>query len=152
MPYYQTVLLKKIFMNLLCARSLVPGSRESESCFPVYFSTRGRFTLVRNVKPKEGKKVRRVAKVIPYKDASKEDDLREYEMLKSMRQEHIIRMYEAYLYRDFCVLVLEKLYGENVARSLSLKNKYTEHHITKIMKQASINCGNDSKSHKIGFK
>ena len=37
------------------------------------------------------------------------------------------------------VLVLEKLYGENVARSLSLKNKYNEHQVSAIIKQVSQN-------------
>lgn len=96
---------------------------------------RGRFTLIRNVKPKEGTKVRRVAKVIPYSDNTKEDSLREFEMLKSLRQEHIVRMYEGFLHNGFCVLILEKLYGENVARSLSLKNKYNEYQVTGIIKQ-----------------
>ena len=96
---------------------------------------RGRFTLIRNVKPKEGTRVHRVAKVIPYSDNTKEDSLREFEMLKSLRQEHIVRMYEGFLYNGFCVLILEKLYGENVARSLSLKNKYNEYQVTGIIKQ-----------------
>jgi len=46
------------------------------------FLYRGRFTLVRNVKPKEGKKIKRVAKIIPYNPNKAEEGLREYEMLK----------------------------------------------------------------------
>ncbi|ELU05513.1 hypothetical protein CAPTEDRAFT_229047 [Capitella teleta] len=93
---------------------------------------RGRFTLIRNVKPKSGKKVKRVAKIIPN---SSEDALREYEMLKDIRQQRIIRLHEAYLWNDFVFLVSEKLYGENVARSMSLKNKYNEHQVSSIVKQ-----------------
>jgi len=96
---------------------------------------RGRFTIVRNVKPKEGKKVKRVAKIIPFNPANADESLREYEMLKSVRQEHIVRLHEAFLYNDCVVLVLEKMYGENVCRSLSLKNKYNEHQVSTIIKQ-----------------
>ena len=84
------------------------------------------------MKPKEGKKVRLVAKIIPEEDS---DSLREYEMLKSVRQEHIIRMHEAFQHNGFVTLVFDKLYGENVARSLSLKNKYNENQVSGIMKQ-----------------
>ena len=40
----------------------------------------------------EGKKVKRVAKVMSY-DKNKPDDLREYEMLKSVKQEHIVQVW-----------------------------------------------------------
>ncbi len=92
---------------------------------------------MKNVKPKEGKKVKRVAKIIPVDRNNKEESLREYEMLKNVRQEHIIRLHEAYLHDGFVILVLEKLYGENVARSVSLKNKYNEHLVSMIIKQVS---------------
>ena len=64
-----------------------------------------------------------------------EESLREYEMLKAVRQEHIVRMHEAFLFGGFVVLVFEKLYGENVVRSLSLKNRYNEHTVTVVVKQ-----------------
>lgn len=99
------------------------------------YLSRGRFSLVRNVKPKQGKKVRRVAKILPYNPSEHDESLREYDMLKSVRQEHIVKMHEAFLYNGFVVLILEKLYGENVARSLSLKSKYNEHHVSSIIKQ-----------------
>jgi len=95
----------------------------------------GRFTLVRNVKPKEGKKIKRVAKIIPCDPSKPEEGLREYEMLKAVRQEHIVRLFEAYHHDNFVILVLEKMYGENVARSLSLKNKYNEQTVSNIIKQ-----------------
>ena len=56
-------------------------------------------------------------------------------MLQAVRQEHIVRLHEAFLYNDCVILVLEKMYGENVARSLSLKNKYNEHQVANIIKQ-----------------
>lgn len=96
---------------------------------------RGRYAVVRNVKPIEGRKAKRVAKILPYDRKNVDDSLREYEMLKNVRQEHIIRMYEAYQHEDFVVLIMEKLYGENVARSLSLKNRYNEHQVAAILKQ-----------------
>ena len=90
---------------------------------------------MKNVKPKEGRKVRRVAKILCYDESNPDDSLREYEMLKGIRQQHIVRLYEAFLHNNFVYLIFEKLYGENVARSLSLKNKYNEHHVTSIVKQ-----------------
>ena len=58
-----------------------------------------------------------------------------YLLLSLYFQEHIVRLYEAYQNMDAVVLVFEKLYGENVARSLSLKNRYNEHQVTGIIKQ-----------------
>ena len=99
--------------------------------------SRGRFTLIRNVKPLSGK-AKQVAKIIPYDSRKPEESLREYEMLKNVRQEHIIRMFEAYHHNDFVILVLEEMYGENVARSLSLKNRYNEHQVASIIKQVCV--------------
>lgn len=50
-------------------------------------------------------------------------------------QENIVRLHEAYLCGEIVTLVYEKLYGEHVARSLSLKNKYNEQHVSSIIKQ-----------------
>jgi len=97
---------------------------------------RGRFALIRNAQPKEGRKVKFVAKILLYNPVRAEDSLREYEMLKGVRQEHIVRLHEAYLHdNSFVVLVFEKLYGENVVRSISLKSKYNEHVVTAVIKQ-----------------
>ena len=104
----------------------------------MFCHSRGRFSLVRNARPRQGKKVKRVAKIFPYDKAKHEDSMREYEMLKGLRQEHIVRMHEAYFWNDHVILVFEKLYGENVARSLSLKNKYSEHQVSSIIKQVGI--------------
>ena len=96
---------------------------------------RGRFSLVRNVQSKDGSKAKRVAKISVYNSEKPVDSLREYEMLKAVRQEHIVRLHEAFLFNGFVVLVFEKLYGENVVRSLSLKNRYNENTVTVIIKQ-----------------
>lgn len=42
--------------------------------------------MIRNVKPKEGKKVKRVAKISLFDPRHEEDSLREYETLKGVRQ------------------------------------------------------------------
>lgn len=96
---------------------------------------RGRFSIVRNVQPKEGKKANRVAKITTFNPASPKDSLQEYEMLKSVNQEQVVRLYEAFVWNDFVFLIFEKLYGENVVRSISLKNKYDEYMVTSIIKQ-----------------
>ncbi len=49
-----------------------------------------------------------------------------------------MRLYEAFVHENFVFLVFEKLYGENVARSLSLKHKYSEYQVSSIIKQASV--------------
>ena len=90
--------------------------------------------MVCNVQSKDGSKAKRVAKISVY---SSDDSLREFEMLKAVRQEHVVRLYEAFLFNEFIVLVFDKLYGENVARSLSLKNRYNEHTVTVVIKQVA---------------
>ena len=104
----------------------------------VFFS--GRFSLIRNVKSRHGAGRPRVVKIIPYDPLRPDDCLRELELLKAVRQEHIVRLYEGYVWNDFVFLVYEKLFGENVARSLSLKNKYNEYHVTNIVKQVNWRC------------
>ena len=84
---------------------------------------------------KDGSKAKRVAKISVYNPDRSDESVREYEMLKSVRQEHIVRLHEAFLFNDFVILVFEKLYGENVVRSLSLKNRYNEHTVTVVIKQ-----------------
>jgi hypothetical protein len=102
------------------------------SCFMLY---RGCFSLVRDVESRHGAKARRVAKISVYDSSKPENSLREFEMLKAVTQEHVVRLHEAFLFNDFVILVFEKLYGESVARSLSLKNRYNEHTVTEIIKQ-----------------
>ena len=104
----------------------------------ISFRYRGCFSLVRDVDSKHGAKSRRVAKISTYDPTKPEDGLREFEMLKAVRQEHVIRLHEAFLYNDFLVLVIEKMYGESVARSLSLKNRYNEQTVTEVIKQVSF--------------
>jgi len=76
-----------------------------------------------------------VAKISVYHLEKSDESLREFEMLKAVRQEHVVRLHEAYLFNGFVFLVFEKLYGENVVRSLSLKNRYNENTVTVIIKQ-----------------
>jgi len=76
-----------------------------------------------------------VAKILVYNSDKPDDSLREYEMLKAVRQEHVVRLHEAFSFNGFVVLVFEKLYGENVVRSLSLKHRYNENTVTVIIKQ-----------------
>jgi len=96
---------------------------------------RGRYSLVRNVQSKDGSKAKRVAKISVYNAERPDDSLCEFETLKSVRQEHVVRLHEAFLFDGFVFLVFEKLYGENVVRSLSLKNRYNENTVTVIIKQ-----------------
>jgi hypothetical protein len=76
---------------------------------------RGRFSLVRDVDSKDGSRPRRVAKISIYDGSRIEDSLREFEMLKSVRQEHVIRLHEAFVHNDFVILIFEKMFGESVA-------------------------------------
>jgi len=130
----------------MCARIISTIGREncaistfSMSTWWLCFLFRGRFSIVLNVQPREGVKIKRVAKVSEFDPVNSERSLREYEVLKAVRQEHVIRLYEAFLWNNFVVLVFEKLYGENVVRSLSLKNRYTEYTVTTIVKQVRLN-------------
>jgi len=107
---------------------------------------RGRFSLVRNVQSKDGSKAKRVAKISVYNAYRSDESLREYEMLKAVRQEHVVRLHEAFVHDEFVVLVFEKLYGENVVRSLSLKNRYNEHTVTVVVKQVHFTPHSSSSS------
>jgi hypothetical protein len=95
---------------------------------------RGRFSVVRNVRQRniEGAskaKFRLVAKIIPYNERKHDESLTEYTMLRNINQDRIVHLHEVFLWDGYVILILEKLYGENVARSLSLKNKYNEHQV-----------------------
>ena len=113
-----------------------------------FLSRRGRFSVVRNVRLRDdvcggarGGGRARVAKVIAYSEARRAECLREYDMLRGVRQQNIVRMRETFVHDDCVILILDKLYGENVARSLSLKNRYSEYHVTSVIKQVSGSVG-----------
>ncbi len=47
-----------------------------------HFYYRGRFTIVRNTRSKQGSREKRVAKILPFDSLKRADSLREFEMLK----------------------------------------------------------------------
>lgn len=78
-----------------------------------------------------------VAKATKYDAESAGESLREYDMLKCVSQENIVLLQEAYVWQGHVVVLYERLFGENVVRSLSFKNKYDEYVVTTIIKQVS---------------
>ena len=70
------------------------------------FARRGRFTLVRNVKQTSAAggmtsaAAGLVAKISLHKASREEESLREYNILKAMKQQNIVRMHEAYLHNE----------------------------------------------------
>ena len=79
-----------------------------------------------------------VGKVTKYDSASPGESLREFDMLKGVCQENIVLLHEAFVWQGHVVMVCERLFGENVVRSLSFKNKYDEYTITTILKQVGV--------------
>lgn len=79
-----------------------------------------------------------VGKVTEYDSKNPGESLREFDMLKSIKQGHIIKMLDGYVWGGCVVLTFEKLFGESVVRSLSFKNRYDEHTVTSIIKQVKI--------------
>ncbi|ESO11851.1 hypothetical protein HELRODRAFT_71319, partial [Helobdella robusta] len=100
-------------------------------------SARGQFSLLMNAELNipgcTSKQI--VVKITEYNKLSPGECLREYDMLKMVNQERITQMVAAFVWKECIVLAFEKLYGENVVRSLSFKNKYDEHTVTTIIKQ-----------------
>ncbi|XP_064646394.1 muscle M-line assembly protein unc-89-like isoform X2 [Lineus longissimus] len=64
-----------------------------------------------------------------------EDALREYNILKGLRQERICQLFEAYQTANKVTLILEPLSGEELIRGLCFKNKYTEETVCHVIRQ-----------------
>uniref|UniRef100_A0A0B7API1 Obscurin n=2 Tax=Arion vulgaris TaxID=1028688 RepID=A0A0B7API1_9EUPU len=61
--------------------------------------------------------------------------LREYEILKTLRHEHVVYLSDAFRTVDYIHLVLHYREGEHIARHLSQGRKYTENTVASVIRQ-----------------
>lgn len=80
-------------------------------------SERGRFGVVRECRENATGKVY-MAKIVPYGPDSKQDALREYEVLKSLHSDRVMALHEAYVTPRYLVLVAEYCSGKELLYSL----------------------------------
>ncbi|XP_070850331.1 striated muscle preferentially expressed protein kinase [Chaetodon trifascialis] len=86
---------------------------------------RGRFGVVRECRENATGKMY-MAKIIPYSPESKQDVLKEYEILKSLHNEKVMALHEAYVTPRYLVLVAEYCTGKELLYSLIDRFRYSE--------------------------
>lgn len=78
---------------------------------------RGRFGVVRECRENATGKIY-LAKIVPYSQESKQEVLKEYEILKGLHSEKIMALHEAYVTPRYLVLVAEFCSGKELLHSL----------------------------------
>ncbi|XP_070786391.1 striated muscle preferentially expressed protein kinase [Enoplosus armatus] len=86
---------------------------------------RGRFGVIRECRENTTGKIY-MAKIIPYSQENKQEMLREYEILKSLHNEKVMALHEAYVTPRYLVLVAEYCTGKELLYSLIDRFRYSE--------------------------
>ncbi|XP_056157045.1 striated muscle preferentially expressed protein kinase [Lampris incognitus] len=86
---------------------------------------RGRFGVIRECRENSTGKVY-MAKIIPYNQENKPAVLKEYEILKSLHNDRIMALHEAYVTPRYLVLVVEYCTGKELLYSLVDRFRYSE--------------------------
>ncbi|KAM4711372.1 striated muscle preferentially expressed protein kinase [Anableps anableps] len=86
---------------------------------------RGRFGVIRECRENATGKIY-MAKIIPYNQESKQGALKEYEILKSLHNEKVMALHEAYVTPRYLVLVAEYCTGKELLYSLTDRFRYSE--------------------------
>ncbi|XP_054914995.1 striated muscle preferentially expressed protein kinase-like isoform X2 [Poeciliopsis prolifica] len=86
---------------------------------------RGRFGVIRECRENATGKIY-MAKIIPYSQESKQKVLKEYEILKSLHNEKVMALHEAYVTPRYLVLVAEYCTGKELLFSLTDRFRYSE--------------------------
>ncbi|XP_041834949.1 striated muscle preferentially expressed protein kinase [Melanotaenia boesemani] len=86
---------------------------------------RGRFGVIRECRENATGKIY-MAKIIPYSQESKPEVLKEYEILKSLHNEKVMALHEAYVTPRYLVLVAEYCTGKELLYSLIDRFRYSE--------------------------
>ncbi|XP_062236911.1 striated muscle preferentially expressed protein kinase-like isoform X3 [Platichthys flesus] len=86
---------------------------------------RGRFGVIRECRENATGKIY-MAKIIPYSQDNKQDILKEYEILKSLHNEKVMSLHEAYVTPRYLVLVTEYCTGKELLHSLIDRFRYSE--------------------------
>uniref|UniRef100_A0A3Q3KNT2 Striated muscle preferentially expressed protein kinase n=1 Tax=Monopterus albus TaxID=43700 RepID=A0A3Q3KNT2_MONAL len=87
--------------------------------------SRGRFGVIRECRENATGKIY-MAKIIPYSQENKQEVLREYEILKSLHNEKVMALHEAYITPRYLVLVAEYCTGKELLYSLIDRFRYSE--------------------------
>uniref|UniRef100_A0A3Q0QTY0 non-specific serine/threonine protein kinase n=1 Tax=Amphilophus citrinellus TaxID=61819 RepID=A0A3Q0QTY0_AMPCI len=85
----------------------------------------GRFGVVRECRENATGKIY-MAKIIPYIQENKQEVLKEYEILKSLHNEKVMALHEAYITPRYLVLVAEYCTGKELLYSLIDRFRYSE--------------------------
>ncbi|XP_057680590.1 striated muscle preferentially expressed protein kinase-like isoform X3 [Corythoichthys intestinalis] len=98
--------------------------------------SRGRFGVIRECRENATGKMY-MAKIIPYSQENKKEVLKEYEILKSLHNEKIMALHEAYVTPRYVVLVAEYCTGKELLHSLIDRFRYSEddvvHYLVQIL-------------------
>ncbi|XP_035802106.2 striated muscle preferentially expressed protein kinase isoform X13 [Amphiprion ocellaris] len=86
---------------------------------------RGRFGVVRECRENATGKIY-MAKIVPYSQENKQEILKEYEILKSLHNERVMALHEAYVTPRYLVLVAEYCTGKELLYSLIDRFRYSE--------------------------
>ncbi|XP_030637588.1 striated muscle preferentially expressed protein kinase [Chanos chanos] len=86
---------------------------------------RGRFGVVRDCRENATGKMF-MAKIVPYEQETKQVVVQEYEILKSLRNERIMALHEAYVTPRYLVLITECCTGKEILYSLIDRFRYSE--------------------------
>ncbi|XP_043965422.1 striated muscle preferentially expressed protein kinase-like isoform X5 [Gambusia affinis] len=86
---------------------------------------RGRFGVIRECRENATGKIY-MAKIVPYSQESKQEVLKEYEILKSLHNEKVMALHEAYITPRYLVLVAEYCTGKELLFSLTDRFRYSE--------------------------
>ncbi|XP_054634798.1 striated muscle preferentially expressed protein kinase-like isoform X3 [Dunckerocampus dactyliophorus] len=87
--------------------------------------SRGRFGVIRECRENATGKMY-MAKIIPYSQENKQEVLKEYEILKSLHNEKVMALHEAYVTPRYVVLVAECCTGKELLHSLIDRFRYSE--------------------------
>ncbi|XP_051913614.1 striated muscle preferentially expressed protein kinase isoform X3 [Hippocampus zosterae] len=96
--------------------------------------SRGRFGVIRECRENATGKVY-MAKIIPYTQENKKEVLKEYEILKSLHNEKIMALHEAYVTPRYVVLVAENCSGKELLHSLVERFRYSEDDVVDYLVQ-----------------
>ncbi|XP_029300651.1 striated muscle preferentially expressed protein kinase-like [Cottoperca gobio] len=86
---------------------------------------RGRFGVIRECRENTTGKIY-MAKIVSYSQENKQDILKEYEILKSLHNEKVMSLHEAYVTPRYLVLVAEYCTGKELLYSLIDRFRYSE--------------------------
>ncbi|XP_028325009.1 striated muscle preferentially expressed protein kinase-like isoform X2 [Gouania willdenowi] len=95
---------------------------------------RGRFGVIRECRENSTGKIY-MAKIISYSQENKADILKEYEILKSLHNEKIMALHEAYVTPRYLVLVTEYCTGKELLYSLIDRFRYSEDDVVAYLVQ-----------------